>query len=195
MALGFDVKSRLFFSLMLLCGVAVVGEVLHQTAGVSNAQAVLMSLAVGLVGLTVWGIARFRVKPERKAAPAIEAKDADCPSEGPLTFFKQPQYWGGVLFLGGLVLVIYILVFAKTPPPPKHAVQASPKPVAPTPEVRFPDLTLQGVTLRGSNSSAVINGRVVQLGGRVEGVQVTEIDGESVSVVLDGQTNQIHLVR
>ena len=59
------------------------------------------------------------------------------------------------------------------------------------PVVHFPTLTLQGLTYRGSNSSAVINGRVVRVGERVEGVQVIMIDRNSVWVELDGQTNRI----
>jgi hypothetical protein len=61
--------------------------------------------------------------------------------------------------------------------------------------VSFPKLTLSGLTLSGSNSSAVINGRVVCLGERVEGVQVTGIDEEGVRIALDGQANRLLLTR
>ena len=96
-----------------------------------------------------------------------------------------------LLALAGLVLALYIFFFP-VPPPPKPGVPAPPPP---RPVVRFPDLTVQGLTVSGSNSSSVINGRVVHLGEQVEGVQVIEIDSEGVGVVLDGQTNRIGLTR
>jgi hypothetical protein len=110
-----------------------------------------------------------------------------------LTFVKQPDYWGGILGLGGLVLIIYIVVFAK--PPPKPIAPPPPPPPAKRPAVQFPDLKVSGLTLHGSNSSVVINGRVVHLGEWVEGVQVIGIDKQGVCVVLDGQTNQLGLMR
>jgi hypothetical protein len=84
--------------------------------GVSDTHAIYMSLAVSLAGATVWVIGRVKSKPDRKKVPTAENEDVERLHEGPLTFFKQPQYWGGILGLGGLVLVICIVVFAKPPP-------------------------------------------------------------------------------
>ena len=199
MALTHEFKSRLFFSIMLIVAIAIVGGVTHRMSGGTDANAVLLALSVSLVGLIVWVFGRLKPKPVRKEAQAGEASDTDFSHEGPLTFARQPDYWGGILSLAGLLLATYILffkkstiVFTKTPPAQKLVV---PAPLAKRPLPRFPDLKLEGLTLNGNNSSAVIDGQVVQLGEWIEGVQVIEIDNEGVCVELDGQTNQIHLTR
>lgn len=147
-----------------------------------------------LIGLAVWLADFFKRKRVVAGAATTAVEDADCRSEGPLTFIKQPQYWGGVLCVIGLVLACfntYEVLRARPSPPISPPVE---RPVE-RPVVRFPALALQGLVYDGSNSSAVINGRVLHLGERVEGVQVIMIDRDSVWVELDGQTNRLSLSR
>jgi cytoskeletal protein RodZ len=63
----------------------------------------------------------------------------------------------------------------------------------PKPAVNFPRLNLQGIYLRGTNSSAIINGRSVPLRGAVDGVVVVAIDSKGVTVELDGQSKVLAL--
>ena len=190
MTLATEDKSHLFFSFALITGIAIAGDFACRIGGVSGVHALMVVLPVSLFGLIVWVVGRLQPKGERKQAPANEASAQELSEEGPLTFAKQPQYLGGILSLGGLALAIYIFLFEQRLPGPKPVAAAPP--VA-RPATRFPELKLQGLTLHTAKSSAVINGRVVQLGEWVEGVQVVVIDRQGVGLELEGRTNRIQL--
>lgn len=141
-----------------------------------------------MIGLSVWLVAfmmRTRVAVRNGSKPGA---GADCHPEGPLTFLKKPKYWGGITCVIGLVLSLFSTYEVLQ----AHPRQPTSRPVVHR-VVRFPELTLHGLVYDGSNSSAVINGRVCYLGERVEGVQVIMIDHHSVWVELDGQTNRLWL--
>ncbi|MFN3409737.1 MAG: hypothetical protein ACK45B_12125 [Limisphaerales bacterium] len=78
------------------------------------------------------------------------------------------------------------------PAVPSEPVIAEPAPpaVAATPPA---PLRLQSVILAGQRSSAMISGKVLFLGDRIQGWQVTRIDGETVTLVRNGETNVLAL--
>jgi len=73
----------------------------------------------------------------------------------------------------------------KPEPPVTNAVAAVP--------ASFPDLKLQGVIWSPSRPSAVINGKSVFVGEKVERAVVTAIEQESVTVTLNGEERVLTL--
>jgi hypothetical protein len=61
---------------------------------------------------------------------------------------------------------------------------------APAPQ---PTYKLQGIYWRPSRPSAVINGKTVYIGNRVENARVTAIDQESVTITVHGETKVLSL--
>ncbi len=61
------------------------------------------------------------------------------------------------------------------------------------PEVVFPPLELQGIVVNGAKSSAVINGQVLCIGERLDGVALVAVDPEYATVELAGQTKWLTL--
>jgi len=93
---------------------------------------------------------------------------------------------------------------AATPAQPTVAPAAEPAPVAkaeptvaapatPPAPVVWPKLDLQGVFFHPKSPSARINGTNLYVGGEIEGVRVVEIQRQSVSVQLGGETNVLTL--
>jgi len=76
---------------------------------------------------------------------------------------------------------------AKTNSPPATAESAVPAPVV------FPKLKLAGIIMNGSASTAVINGRTVQVGDYVEAVKVVVIESKTVTVEFSGERMTIEL--
>jgi hypothetical protein len=64
-------------------------------------------------------------------------------------------------------------------------------PVAPSPQP--PPLKLLGVVYSPTRPSAVLSGKVVFLGDRVQGFRVTAISPDSVTLVGNGKTNRLTL--
>ena len=57
----------------------------------------------------------------------------------------------------------------------------------------WPALKLQGIFLRMTRSSAILNGRTVFVGDSVEGAKVVRIERQALTVELKGATRTIHL--
>lgn len=82
-------------------------------------------------------------------------------------------------------------------PPPTIAARTMREPPAPvavqTPPTNAPSVPpspaykLQGIYWRPAKPSAVVNGKTVYIGDRVETARVTAIDQESVTLLVDGQ--------
>jgi hypothetical protein len=78
------------------------------------------------------------------------------------------------------------------PAVPSQPANAEPAPPAAAPAPPAP-LRLQSVILAGQRSSAMISGKVLFLGERIQGWQVTRIDSETVTLVRNGETNVLAL--
>jgi hypothetical protein len=57
----------------------------------------------------------------------------------------------------------------------------------------FPALRLQGIFFRPANPSAVINAKTVFIGDKIEGVRVTGIERDCVTLEWEGQTKELTL--
>jgi hypothetical protein len=62
---------------------------------------------------------------------------------------------------------------------------------APAQDGAFPNLSLQGVFYRKSNSVAIINGRTVREGDEIDGARVLSIGRETVQVGFDGEARTL----
>jgi hypothetical protein len=85
---------------------------------------------------------------------------------------------------------------AKTPEPPPQIVQTQvvQTPVVQTPVVlSFPSLELEGLTINGARSSALINGQVLFIGDAIGMVELVSVDEDQVTVCMGGQTNVLKL--
>ena len=103
-------------------------------------------------------------------------------SENPLSFLKSLRYWGIILILSGGS----IFSFNSFRNPQPSAVQARPA-------VDFPELELQGLTLNGAKSSAIINGQVLFIGEGIGSVELIAVGSNQVTVGLGGQTKILSL--
>lgn len=77
--------------------------------------------------------------------------------------------------------------WVSVPPNPYAATNATGNVAAVRAEPTFPELRLQGVFFRPSNPSAVINGKTVFRGERVDSARVVAIGKDSVTVEWKGQ--------
>jgi len=103
-------------------------------------------------------------------------------SENPLSFLKSLRYWGIILILSGGS----IFSFNSFRYPQPSVVEARPA-------VVFPELELQGLTLNGAKSSAIINGQVLFIGEGIGSVQLIAVGSNQVTVGLGGQTKILSL--
>jgi hypothetical protein len=115
-------------------------------------------------------------------------------------------YWGPILAAFGLVVLFIpakimsdMVVEARAPVPPKPKAQP-PAPtnvvkveVKQTNQVSFPPLKLQGITQRGTKSTALINGRTYFLGDTVGEAKLISIFDSSVVFELQGQMLSVTL--
>jgi hypothetical protein len=85
-----------------------------------------------------------------------------------------------------------------TPTPPVAAVKATtPREPALAPtnvaQVKWPALRLQGLFFHPPNSSVVINNKTLFVDDDIQGVKVAQIDRMGVILLMNGQTNVLHL--
>ena len=137
----------------------------------------LCCLVFGVAGVLCWLIAQFfGVKPARSS---IEGESV---RENPLSFLKSLKYWGIISILSGAS--IYSFNFFRNPQP--TVIEARPA-------VVFPELELQGLTLNGARSSAMINGQVLFIGEGIGSVELIAVGSNQVTVGLAGQTKILSL--
>ena len=89
------------------------------------------------------------------------------------------------------------VVAARAPEPPPAApaiiVSASPPPPVTPPAPPPPAFKLQGIYWRPTRPSAVVNGKTVYVGDRVESARVTAIDQEGVTITVNGESRTLLL--
>ena len=137
----------------------------------------LCCLVFGGAGVVCWLTGQFSgVKQVRSSTQGKSV------GENPLIFLKSLRYWGIILILSGGS----IFSFNSFRNPQPSAVQARPA-------VDFPELELQGLTLNGAKSSAIINGQVLFIGEGIGSVELIAVSSEQVTVGLGGQTKILSL--
>jgi len=184
-------KTCLGFSttVAVVCSIAEV-EVLSRTVA-SLRTLLLLNLIVGVSGVIVFFCARLPNASQRKTSPesrAMEKLDSDC---HPLHFLREWTYWGAIVALVSFISCVAIVCsFLMKPKVNATARSAAPPPSAP---VKFPPMRIQGIVVRGLQSSVMIDGKIYFLGDYIGDVRVVAIDEESATLELAGQTNVLVL--
>ncbi len=62
-------------------------------------------------------------------------------------------------------------------------------------EIEFPDLKLQGISRRKNKTYAILNGKTLTAGDRIEGVMLLKIDSDSVTIEKAGLRRELYLLR
>lgn len=82
-----------------------------------------------------------------------------------------------------------------TPPTPPDATKKDDEHATKTPAIEFPELKLQGISRRKNKTFAILNGKTLTAGDRVEGVLLLKIDTDSVTVEKGGARRELFLLR
>jgi len=189
-------KSRVGFSLALFSVMTLGGVELCRRVPYLHSRIATACVAVGLVGLLLW--IKGQMDLTRSTGDARRSQD------NPLTFLQSLRYWGFILATSA------ILVYFITPRPKVEAPPPTPiaKPVEPLPEtnapplppetnatpaVVFPPLKLSGLVYNGDNSTAVINGRTLKVGGYIGEVKLVAIQQRTATVELSGERKALSL--
>ncbi len=90
-------------------------------------------------------------------------------------------------------------VASVTPPPvkplPPDATKQGDGHTNKVAEVEFPDLKLQGISRRKNKTFAILNGKTLSAGDRIEGVMLLKIDTDSVTIEKAGLRRELYLLR
>lgn len=188
-------KVRIGFSIAIFVILVGAESVAATGVDIHERQGAIACIALGLAGVLIWATSGFG-----KAKPAELALDQEAPAgqpaqEDPLAPFRSRRYWGLMLMLSAVTLAgVSAYRYAEPEPEP---IVAKPKPAAPVPPparvVTFPALTLQGLIVNGTQSSALINGQVLLIGEGIGNVRLVAVDAEHATVELDGQTKVLSL--
>jgi len=144
-------------------------------------------LTAAAAGFLSWIIGQFS---EVKRAQLDHAKDGDCQNalgEHPLLFLRSLRYWGMILVVSTLPVYSFSSLRHSRATDPRASVADA------KPAVVFPPLELHGLILNGAKSSAIINGEVLFIGEGIGTVQLISVDGEQVTVALEGQTKVLSM--
>src|SRR5206468_9123509 len=150
-------------------------------------------IGLGLAGFLMWMLGglsegiKTKQKGQGKNAPVNQAD-----AEHPLAFLKRPRSWGMILLLSAGAHAV-ISAYGRAPAAPIQRPEV--RIAKAIPPVAFPPLKLQGITVNGSKSSALINGEVLYLGEGIGNVRLVAVEPEQVKVELDGQTNVLSFRR
>jgi len=81
------------------------------------------------------------------------------------------------------------------PTPPLDTKKKAEPPVPAVVEVQFPELKLQGIIKGKKKVTALVNGKTISLGDRIEGATLTQIENESVVFEKSGTRRELFLLR
>ena len=149
----------------------------------------LFNLILGAVGLLAVFLGSFqKSRPQSKNTENLKTGTLDA-DEHPLAFFLKLKYWGTMFII--LALLSSAVPGYKLLQPKISATVRTGAPLQAKPE--FPPMRLQGIVLRESQSSVMINGKIYFVGDAIGSVRVMAIDAQSVTLELAGQTNVLTL--
>lgn len=155
----------------------------------------LISLALGLVGMGVWSFGRWkpaqRARTEEVPVADEEAKVAK------FDFLQSSGYWGPMIIVFSLVAFFIQPLRQKMTP---KIIASSPAPVPrpavklpPVASIEFPKMKLQGVNTLGGDPNVIINGRVYTIGDHLGPAVIKAIDRQGVTLELSGQIKVLRL--
>ncbi len=192
MALRIDTKARIGFSIAVIALATVVGVSAVKLLAIGHPLVVTVALVTALIGVAVWLIGQLRSK-------RANARTAGAANQRVLgaafAFLRVPTYWGAILCLvsftvGGYSAFELLREWLNRPVSVK-AVPVIEQSVVEEPIRPLPRLAVTGIVVDGSNSTAVINGRVIEIGEWIEGVQLVDVQTDGISVVWQGRTNDV----
>src|SRR2546430_1990495 len=109
-------------------------------------------------------------------------------------------YWGVMLIVLGVTIIfiiprpkeVVVAAAAAPAPAPKRPKQTNAPPPAPAPAAQppqksFPPITLQGISYRRTNPSALINGKTFFVGDHIGAAKIVVIDPSSTTFEIDGE--------
>ena len=161
--------------------------------------------AIAYVVGRVWN-RKLRLLREQEERPAEESQEDEGNAGEPFVLFNL-AYWGPILCAFGLVVVFIPgkgangTAAAQPPAPPKPKLElaaqtnAAKVELKQTNQVTFPAMKLQGITQRGVNSSALINGKTYFLGEMVGNARLISIFATSAVLELHGEMHSLTLPR
>ena len=197
-------KSQTGFLVALVAMITIGGKEAITHIGVLNRNEAFVCIGLGLGGFLSWLTGRLL---ERKPEPVIVSKvDPHSPLDAaaiddPLAFFRSLKFWGVVLILSTAILS-YLAASRRAPVVLVEAQPQVVKSIAVTNAIpvtnevlkaSFPPLELQGMVVNGAKSSAVINGRVLNIGEQIGSVVLVAVTADYATVELEGQTKWLVL--
>jgi hypothetical protein len=147
----------------------------------------LFCLAIAAAGFLSWLAGQFFKPPDKGSSPAARAERERYSKENPFIFLRSLKYWGVIL------VVTTVVMYVQNALSRKPAIVVEARPAAPV--VVFPELQLEGLTLNGAKSSALINGQVLFVGEEIGRVKLLAIEGNRATVGLEGQTKVLTMRR
>ena len=186
--------KKLFWKILVGCSLALIALITIVTSitvsFVTALQPLFIPIIIGIsvLGalLTIAGVVKLFHQRETTPAPADSSVH-----ENPLAFLGGAQFWGIILLISVLPTYFLCKRYMRRPPPPPPPV-AKVAPVA-VPEVKFPPMKVTGIVYNGDKSTAVINGRTVQVGEMIEGVRVVSIKPGVITLELSGKTKELQV--
>jgi hypothetical protein len=172
----------------------LVGVEVCRRAGLFANGVATGCIVFAMIGLLVWF--RGQLQYSRRAAGSNQL-------DHPLAFLRSFRYWGFILTTSAVLVYVVApkprpeappVAIAKPvePPPLTNAPPPPPETNAPA-AIEFPPLKLSGVIYNGDDSTAVINGRTLQVGRYIGEVRIVAIEPRAVTVELSGERMALHL--
>ena len=177
-------RTRASFGMVAVVVLSAVGSCAFKFAAERNPLAFQ-----GIFLMAFLGVALLMIRPLDRVQLANELRI--------LAFYKSPRFYGTVVSISAGLMLIF--AFATTPalqvkvrarlpsagPAPAPLPEVPPVPAPPKP-LAFPVLELTGVSLSGSRSAALINGRTLFIGEYISAVKLVEVREDEVVVELQG---------
>ena len=171
-------STRIGYSLAMTTCLAVGGAAAFTYFSVPQPRDVMICGSVAVGGLLLWLISALG-----SSVTSLVREDVGHP----LDCIVRPRYLGPVLMAAATLTFAYrtFNVQEKLVAYYRHA-----RPVA---TASLPPLKLKAIIFNGEHSSAVLNGESVRAGDKLNGVLLTEITPDSVTVEFKGQRKLIAL--
>lgn len=207
-------KSALGLAVALIAGFCIGTSLLvtqfERLAPLRHVFLVIWSV----VALVLFTLAFFQDKSARAHRPTEVPSGADADDE-PLeddSLFRRPRYWGTIAALFAVIshfIHPWVKIPAQARPPPPPPAKAQPPPAPPPTDTNPPvppkpkpdpfaehrSLRLQGVSLQGERSSAILDGRTYIQGEQVMGATIIRINNTGVLLLKDDETYEIRFNR
>ena|SRR2546423_230278 len=191
MNISVTTKVRIGVKFALIASITIAGRAACAYSPLIHRNAVPGCIALGILGFLFWLAGGVTPQPIEKAGEKSPMASEQALVHHPLEFLRRIKSWGLILMLSAAAIAPFVVGYSR-----KSIVVSAPNPVAAVtnaPPMVFPSLSLQGITLRGEKSSALINGQVLFIGDGIGPARLIEIEGSQVTMEMQGQTEILAL--